>query len=407
VKIDKHTMRGVNRSNVLRCIGREGPINQSAIAEKVDLSIPSVMKIVDELASEGLVRRAGKGKSSGGKRPEMIELLADARYTIGVDMGRTTLRAAVCDLTGRVCQSIALPTGDTLPADLLLERVCAMIRELMERFGAPEEKYLGLGVAMPGLIEQEAGSVILSPDFSWENVPLHAMLSARLPLPVMIENANLSLARAEDRMGAGKNSNFLLCVNMGHGIGAGLLLDGHPYKGCSGTAGELGHMIVEPNGPLCTCGNRGCLEAVASGEAIRLQAIHMLKRGIPSLMTDMAQGDLSRLDAKLVFAAAARQDSAAQAIVHRAAEYIGVALANCVNLLDPDRIVLCGGLTRSGEGFQQMIRQHMDLRRMRGSGRSVKLRTGLLGEYASAMGAALQYIDAFFDAGGGADAART
>lgn len=399
MKIDKHIMRGVNRSNVLQCIVQEGPINQSAIAEKVELSIPSVMKIVDELASEGLLRRAGKGKSSGGKRPELLELAEDAYYTVGVDMGRTTIRVAVCNLLGDVCDSLAQPTGETTPVDMLIDRVAGMIRCLIARFDAPREKYLGVGVAMPGLIEQDAGSVILSPDFSWENVPLRDMLSSRLDLPVKIENANLSLARAEDRKGAGKKSNFLLCVNMGHGIGAGLLLDGHPYNGCSGTAGELGHMIVEPNGPLCTCGNRGCLEAVASGEAIRQQALHILQRGVPSLMTQLVQGDLTRLDAKVVFDAASQHDNAAESIIAHTAEYVGIALANVVNLLDPDRIVLCGGLTRSGDKFLQQIKNHMNCRRMRGSGRSVKFRTGLLGEYAAAMGATLQYIDAFFASG--------
>ena len=400
MKVDKRVMRGVNRGNVLKCILKECSINQSAIAERVDLSIPSVMKIVDELISEGLVRRAGKANSNIGKRPEMIELVKDAYYTIGVDVGRTMIRTALCDLEGNICYSDSQLTGETTPAEDLIDRLSVMIKDIMEKSSVPEEKLLGVGIAMPGLIEEETGRVILSPDFSWENVPLYDILKEKLSLPVLIENANLSLARAEDLKGAGKNSNFLLCVNMGHGIGAGLLLNGQPYKGCSGTAGELGHMIVTPNGPICSCGNRGCLEAVASGEAIRQKALGILKRGVPSMISELAGGDLSKIEAKTVFDAAKENDIVAQSIVNETAEYIGMALANSVNLIDPDRIVLCGGLTRNGDDFIRCIENYFECSRMRGSGRSVKIRTGLLGEYAVALGSTFQYLDAFYAAGG-------
>lgn len=399
MKVDKNVMRGVNRSNILRCILQEGSINQSAIAEKVELSIPSVMKIVDELEAEGIVRKAGKGKSIGGKRPDMIEIVAESYYAIGVDMGRTTIRISVCNLQGDICNCTAMATGDSTPEDLLVDRVVKLIYDTVVSSQIPTEKILGIGIAMPGLIEENTGNVILSPDFSWENVQLQDMLYSRLNLPIRIENANLSLARAEARRGAGKGSNFLLCVNIGHGIGAGLLLGGHPYKGTSGTAGELGHMTVESNGPLCSCGNHGCLEAVASGEAIRQQAIRILQRGIPSAMIEVVQGDLAKIDAKIVFDSAAAHDSVAQSIISRAAEYLGIALANCINLLDPDCIVLCGGITRNGEWFIQQIKNHIDYRRMRGSGRSVKIRTGMLDEYAVSYGATLHYIDSFFSSG--------
>lgn len=400
MKVDKHVMRGVNRSNILRCVLKEGAINQSAIAREVDLSIPSVMKIVDELVEEGILRRAGKGKSSGGKRPDLLELVEDAYYIIGVDMGRTAIRVALCNLRGDICDCAELPTGNTNPVEQLVDRTAGLIIRLIEDSRIPQEKLLGVGVAMPGLIDEERGNVILSPDFSWENIPLLELLKVRLNMTVKMENANLSLARAEDRKGAGKESNFFLCVNLGHGIGAGLLLDGHPYKGCSGTAGELGHMVVEPNGPLCACGNRGCLEAMASGEAIRQQAVHMLQRGISSKMMDIVQGDLTKVTGKIVFEAAAEGDIGAQAIVSKAAEYLGIALANCVNLLNPDRIVLCGGLTRNGEKFLQQIKNHMNSRCMRGLKADVKIRIGMLGEYAAAFGATLQYIDEFFVLGG-------
>lgn len=399
MKIDKQVMRGVNRNNVLRCVWQDGPINQSAIAEKVRLSIPAVMKIVDELEAEEIVLRAGKGKPTSGKRPDLIALNSEAHYTVGVDVGRTTLRAVLCNLQGDICFSSTQPTGEPNPVDLLVNRICKMIHNILDQSNIPQKKLLGVGIAMPGLIDEAEGIVIHSPDFSWENVPLFEMLKERLNYPVKIENANLSLARAEDRSGAGKNSNFLICVNVGHGIGAGLLLDGHPYKGCSGTAGELGHMVVEPNGPLCTCGNRGCLEAVASGEAIRRDAIHMIERGIFSKISEIVHGDLTKVDAKIVFKAAAQNDPVAEGIVSHAAEYLGTALANCINLLDPDRIVLCGGLTRNGDKFIRQIQNYMNARRMRGSGRSVKLRVGLLDEYSTALGATQQYIDAFFASG--------
>lgn len=403
-KVDKYYQHVINRKNILNCVSHHESINQSAIARGVGLSIPTVMKIMEEMEAEGIVKRIGKGKPRYGKCPELWALVNDAWYVIGVDIGRSKLAIIITDLAGNVCGQREEPTGDTLPEDPLIERIARMIRELLDDVHLSDEAILGIGVAMPGLIDSGTGTVIFSPDFRWQNVPLQAKLSSCLGRDVMIENANTSLARGEHRFGAGKDSDFLLCVNVAHGIGMGVIFYGKPYYGSSSTSGEIGHMTMDPSGPLCACGNFGCLEAVSSGEAIARNGRQVLHLGVPSVMIDMVGNDIDKLDAKVVFDAAKAGDESALHIVDKALEYLGTALADCINLLDPHQIILCGGLTRAGDFFVDKVTAQIERRRMKFAGRNVKISTGALGELGTAIGATCQVLEAFFDAGGTRDA---
>lgn len=400
MKVDRYVLQQANKRNIIECIATDGPINQSAIAEKVGLSIPAVMKIVEEFERQGLVHSVGKGKSNGGKRPEMLELIRAARYAVGVDIGRSHLKLVVADLSGAVLYRESRPTGQAAPAEALIEGMCGMVEQAIAQSGIDEGRILGIGVGMPGLIDCGAGQVIFSPDFGWEDVPLRAMMQDRFAHRVMVENANLSLARGEHRFGSGQGADFLLCVNVGHGIGAGVVERGKPYLGSSGTSGEIGHMTMDKDGPLCACGNVGCLEALASGEAIARQALDIVQRGIRTQIVACAGGEESAIGAKEVFQAAALGDAPALSIVERATEYIGIALASCINLLDPDRIVLCGGLTKAGAPFIDRIKDQVRKRQMKNAGRNVRICVGTLGEDATAVGATCQLLEGFFESGG-------
>jgi predicted NBD/HSP70 family sugar kinase len=387
-KIDKLQIARTNKYNVLRCLIREGPINRAAIAKLTDLSTPTVMSIIDDLFEKKVVRSIGKGESSGGKPPEMLEVMADRFYYIGVDVGRTTIRVVANNAVSRQVSCLQEPTSNPFPEKKFVNRLGELVLRVIEQLHTEKERILGVGIAMPGLIENETGNVLFSPDFEWNDIPLRTWLQTLLPFPVIVENANRALALNESYIpGEEDHTHTTFSVNLGYGIGAGLVIGEDLYTGASGTSGEFGHITVDRAGPLCHCGNTGCLEAVASGEAIARQARAAVQAGISSKIGALAGGDAANIDAKLVFQAAERGDEAALAIIDMAAEYIGIGLSMAINVLDPDRVVLCGGLIKNGAGFFEKINASMQKHKMRQTSRQMVISAGAKGEYSTANGA--------------------
>lgn len=388
---DRYRAAPTNKSNVMRTIILEGPISRAALAKRVGLSLPSVMTITENLINRGLVRAVGKGKSSGGKPPELLSVVPESEYYMGVDIGRGTIRLVLMNLAQKVVYGTMVETGEVQPVEAFVDRLCERIQSSLLESGVALDRLAGVGMAMPGLIERDTGHILFSPDFGWSDIPLQSWLQSRLSYPVLVENANRALALAESGWrgdGGESGTHTVLCVNIGHGIGAALMQNNQLYYGSSGTSGELGHITVCKDGPLCACGNSGCLEAVASGEAIALQARDAVCSGLPTSLRERCGGASERIDAKLVFEAAAKGDAVALSIVDKATDYIGIGLAMAINILDPDCIVLCGGLTKNGPLFFDRVAHSMQMRQMRQAGRHVTLRLGTRGDYGTAIGAA-------------------
>jgi predicted NBD/HSP70 family sugar kinase len=386
--MDKTQLAQTNKYNVLHCLLRGRPINRAAIAKLTDLSIPTVMSIIDDLFETKIVRSIGKGESSGGKPPEMLEIVPDHFYYIGLDVGRTTTRAVVNDVISRQIACLQEPAGEPFPEKQFVDNLCRLILQIYGQIGVEKSRILGVGIAMPGLIDHDSGNVLFSPDFGWNNIPLRSWLQEALPFPVFIENSNRALGLNESYLpGEEEYAHTIFSVNLGYGIGGALILGEDVYVGASGTSGEIGHITVDREGPVCMCGNRGCLEAVASGAAIGAQGQRAAARNHKSKLAELCGGDLSQIDAKLVFEAANLGDKAALEIIERAAEYIGIGLSMAINVLDPDRAILCGGLMKNGPLFLERIKASVQKHRMRQAARTVVIRAGIGGEYSTANGA--------------------
>jgi predicted NBD/HSP70 family sugar kinase len=386
-KMDKLQIAQINKYNVIRCLMREGPINCAAIAKRLGLSIPTVMFITESLLKSAFIRSIGKGASSGGKPPEMLEIVPERFYYIGLDIGRTMIRASAVNAVSRQAVCLREPTGDPLPEKEFVDRIAGIILKIAGLLKTERGRILGVGVAMPGLIEKEKGAVLFSPDFGWNNIPLQEWLTAKIPFPVIVENANRALALNEVFLMGEGSSHTTFAVNLGCGIDAALVIGEDLYSGASGTSGEIGHITAAPRGPLCRCGNRGCLEAVASGAAIAAQGRKILESQRPSKIRELAAGDPEQVDAALVFRAAELGDREAARSLNNAAEYIGIGLSMAINVLDPDRLVLCGGLMRNGPGFLAKIQAGIETHRLRQAGRAVVISAGRGGEYSTANGA--------------------
>jgi predicted NBD/HSP70 family sugar kinase len=386
-KIDASQVALTNKYNLIRCLIFEGPINRAAIAKRIGLSIPTVMAITEDLLEKNLIRSLGKGESSGGKPPEMLEMTPDCFYYIGVDVGRTTIRAAAVNAVSEAAAQAEEATGDPAPEKDFVGRLGKIVTRLAASLNTSPDRILGAGIAMPGLIEAGTGRVLFSPDFGWQDIPLKAWLEEEIPFPVTVENANRALALNESFVPGEENGHTAFVVNLGYGIGAALVMGEQLYTGASGTSGEIGHITVQPRGPRCHCGNSGCLEAVASGAAIAARGKELLERRGGSKLRELCGGDPRRVDAKLVFEAAAGGDREAAKITAAAAEYIGMGLATAINVLDPGKLILCGGLMKNGPGFFDRIRAAIEKHRMRQAGRALVISAGVHGDFSTAAGA--------------------
>lgn len=387
-RMDSHRMAMINKQNVMRCISSYGPINRSAIAKMVGLSIPTVMDITDQLIEHGMVVCELRKSTGQGKRPELLSVCGEHFRFIGVDVGRTTIRIVLVGLDQKIIATVKYATENVQCERAFVERICAEIMKLVESSGVDQDSIVGVSVAMPGLIDRESGSVIFSPNFGWENVPLQAWMNEILPYEVIVENANRVQASWEVFRNRENKDLTVLCIGLGYGIGGGFLQKGKLYYGASGTSGEIGHLpVCHDQNAKCSCGNIGCLEAVASGAALARRARELASEGDAVLM-ELCGGDLDKLEAKMVFDAARQGDERAQQIIDQTAEYIGIALAASINLLDPDRIYLCGGMMKNGSEFLRKIKTCTLRRQMHNSGRGVLILPGDPDEWNVARGAA-------------------
>ena len=399
MKYDKFAMAQMNRSMVFDLIRRKGPISRAEIARTIGLSIPTVMKITEEFSHKQFVQDVGKGESSGGKRPELLELVPDSKYIIGVGVGRSKTNVLMMNLAGEVFIREIMETGGTAVPEVWISRLIQVIENVIRESGLSRKQILGMGIGMPGILDEKSGKVLFSPDFKWENVDMLTPIRERFKMDITIENANRALAMGEYYFGAGVDSRNFLVVNLGHGIGSAIMREGEFYRGSSGSSGEIGHIILEKNGPKCNCGNLGCLEAIASGNAIARDAEIAVLEGNATKIMELVNEDINRIEAKTVFEAARLGDRLAIQITERAMQYIGIGLANYINLLDPDLIILFGGLTNAGDIFLKKVKEVLRERQMKFAGRQVKLVISQMGENGTAVGSASLVLKKFIKYG--------
>lgn len=400
MRFDKYVMAKLNKKMILEMIFERGPINRAEIARLSGLSVPTVMKITDEFNNARLIRTVGKRESTGGRQPELIEINKDAYLSMGLDVGRNRIKVIVMNLGGEIIVKKTISTGNTLPPEALIERMIIFVQEIIEGLEEQKNKILGIGIGMPGLLDPDTGMVNFSPDFGWEHVDLLKRFKQEFACNVLIENANRVMALGERWFGNGRRADNFLCVNLGHGIGAAMVFHDEIYYGNGGIGGEIGHMTLKKDGPLCECGNYGCLEALASGRAIAKQAVEMISENKGKRILELACGKRENVEAKTVFMAAQEGDSEASEILEYAIEYLGIGIASVINLLDPELIILEGGLMKSSDYLLPRLETKICEHQMYHRGRNVQILKGKLGEDITAVGAATLLLQDIVDHGG-------
>ena len=279
-------------------------------------------------------------------------------YVVGVDMGGTKILAAVIDAEGEIVQQAKRATKPKKGPEEVIERITRCIREAIDSAELKPSQIRAIGIGSPGPLDPETGVIIFAPNLGWSNVPLKAKLEANLSIPTFVDNDVNVGTLGEYAFGAGRGIKNLVGIFVGTGIGGGIILDGKLFHGVNKTAGEVGHMIVEVKGPRCGCGNFGCLEAVASRTAITrdLQKA-ILKKGKKSKLTELNGGNLDLIRSKAIARAVKHGDKPTIKVVQRAAKYLGISVASIVHFLNPEMVVLGGGVVEAmGDSLLDPIR---------------------------------------------------
>jgi len=338
-KGDQSTVRAINRALVLNLLRQHGALGRNELAELTRLSSAAVTGVVAELIAQGLVVEGRSGRPRGGRPPVLLELAYDAWHAVGVKVMEDALEVVLTNLRTDVLARRHVRLDSTEP-EALLERIAVEAQGLLEASGRSPDRLVGLGVAMAGVIDPSEGVCVYSPFLQWRQVPVRRLLEERLSRPVHLDNDVNALAAAETLFGLGKNARNFVVITVGRGIGAGLVIGGEIYRGADGGAGELGHTVSEREGRLCECGKRGCLEAYVAEPALVAQA----RERFPELRR-------RRFDVTGLIRMAGEGHEGVQALLKEAGERLGVALANLVNLFNPEMLVIAGEGVRLGEGF--------------------------------------------------------
>lgn len=288
------------------------------------------------------------------------------KYIIGIDLGGTKIATAVADSKGNILKQINIPTLADKGADIVIDRVISSVDKILEESGINIKDVASLGIGVPGHVDAQKGIITKAPNLpGFENIEIRKKLKKHFPIEIIIDNDANAATIGEFKLGAGKNKQNMLFITVSTGIGGGLVIGGNIYHGSSNNAGEIGHMILDPKGPKCNCGNRGCLEAFASGPAMAKRAIKKLSneskiREEASILVNMVDGDVEKITSKEISIAASEGDKFSMEIIKENAEYIGIGLVNIINVIDPEVIVLGGGVSMIGKPLFKAIKKTME-----------------------------------------------
>ena len=371
------TLRRLNRLRVIDALRDEGLISRAEIARRTGLSRSTVSSLVSELQADGLVierpEPAAAHGDQGGRPPILLSFDASAGVAVGIDFDHHHVRVAVSDLSSRILAEREQQLDTDHAAHEGLDAAAELVGELLAEAGVDEARVIGAGMCLPGPVHRPTGvvgSTAILP--GWVGVAAADEMHERLDLPILVDNdANLA-ALAEAAFGAGRDAKDLVYLMISSGIGAGLVLNGRLYRGAEGLAGELGHVLVDADGPVCRCGNRGCLETVAGTDALA----ELLRR---------SHGD--GLDGRAIVRLAREGDLGCRRVIADAGRAIGKAAATLVNVLNPELLIVGGDLSEAGELLLDGVRESLDRSALPTAVQAAEVVAGSLGDRAEVLGA--------------------
>ena len=318
----------------------------------------------------------------------------ERKLILGIDLGGTKIATALVNTRGEVLARQNCSTPACAGVDTVIDSIFMNIENIMSLSKVKISRLLGIGIAAAGLIDKDKGKVIFSPNLpGWNEVPLRDIIQQRFNILTYLDNDANMAALGEWCFGIKKEAANLIYITVSTGIGGGIIANGNLYTGVCGVAGEIGHMTIDVNGPKCNCGNFGCWEALASGTALAREAIKRIKEGADTSIIQLADGNIDKIDAKLVSLAAQQGDKLAEELISQLGYYLGVGLANLVNIFNPELILIGGSVAKIGDSLLQPAINVVKERAFAASANAVEIKPALLGDDSGLLGATALVLD--------------
>jgi len=377
------------RLSIQNLIREEKKCSRSEIAALLRIDKKSVSTVIDELLAEKMIISAGFRESQAGRRQELLSLFGGHSNYIGIDLGATHIIGVRTDLNCRVLDRVVFEIRPGLSVDLIMEQMKSIISTLMNSDSATAELQ-AVGVCLPGFVNPVEGISLTAENIpGWHEIKIRNILEEKIGKPVYVEDCSRAMGLAERWLGKGGEAQNFLVLDLGYGIGMAIFTEGRLYTGSGYKSGEIGHTVVNKDGPLCTCGKKGCLEVYASGRGIARIASDRVSQKKSQILDELIRGDAKSVTAQDVALAASMNDELSLQIISEAGEYIGTALSHGVNVLNPEKIIVGGGLTGAGKPLFDSIQKALEAHVMKEIMADVAIEQSELGIDISAMGSAL------------------
>ncbi|MDQ0338679.1 glucokinase-like ROK family protein [Caldalkalibacillus uzonensis] len=364
--------REINTKRVIKLIREEGPLSRVEISERMDIPQPTITRIIEELLKENVLKEVGLGVSKGGRRPVLLGFNHQCYYAFGVELGRSKIKVALTDLEGNFLSLRMKETQPTEKISSILDYIHQTLEAILQETSVDRHKILGVGVGLPGPLNENEQGCISPPNFYNEKeIPLRAMLQDILQFPVIIDNDANVAALAEKWFGQGIGVNNFMYIMADVGIGSGIVIDGELHRGLFGESGEIGHSTIDVYGEKCSCGNYGCLETFSSLPKVVERFRKKLKLAMPDEPTLVADVDPETIHFEDIVAAACNGSHLAQQTIQEAGQYLGVGIANAVNLLAPELVIVGGKLSEGRQLLRDAIQSTLRVRALGISGKRI------------------------------------
>jgi len=353
-KLTNGSQTKYHKSLILKSVYKDGDLSRLDISRKTGLSTATVSRLVDCLISDQLLAERQPVASLKGRPMKPVFFNGGQHFLIGIDLGTTYIRGVLANLSFEIIKEIEVVTESHKEPEYVLAKVAQVIRNLANTSLIDSKRIIGVGMAVAGIINLSTGIVEYSPAFNWRNIDLRSFMELEVPYPVYFDNVNRAMALGELTFGMGPKYDDLICINVGYGIGAGIVIGRKLFYGTDGMAGEFGHIPVLGDEQVsCTCGKKNCLTAYASGDAIARRAQIALLTNHDSILHSVPENEL---ESKHVAEAATKGDPLAITVFTEAMGYLGRAISGLLNIFNPQTIIIGGGVSLSGPIFWETLK---------------------------------------------------
>ena len=382
-------LRLINWAVVFRMIREAGEISRSELAQRTGLNPATVTHITREMLGQGLIEEAGLGESSGGRPRALLRLRSEQGYIIAVRLSRHNIQGMLTDLDMRTVTRHEITSSSlSHPLEVTLPNLLDLIQTLIDKSGVARETIYGIGICAPGPLDARQGMLISPPNFpGWPSMPIRQIVEERTGFPVFLDNDANAAALAEKWFGVAREMESFAYILVEDGVGGGIFVGGDIYRGEHDVAGEVGHMSVNFNGPVCDCGNIGCLELYAAPGVVENHACRAITEGKASHLLGMVNGQLDRISFELIAQAAAEGDEVAFQAVTSIIDPLAVGMTNVVNAFDPEAIIFGGKIGLAAGLIQGPLQEKVARRALARGSRQVPILFGGLGAESPIIGA--------------------